>query len=249
MRHAAPPRTLYNPPEPPAALRAGHGNGTLDRRLSMAISVTPDQVPTSPRAPTTTDKVVKPPRASWKALAPVAVAAVIAALPAPEGLAPHAWYFFAIFAGVIVALMLEPLPGAAIGVIGVTLVTVLAPWVLYGPAELGKAGFNPANSALGWALSGFANSTVWLIFAAFMFALGYDKTGLGRRISLVLVKAMGRRTLTLGYAVTFADVVLSPFTPSNTARSGGTIFPVIRTCRRSTSRCPTIRRRGASAAT
>ncbi len=39
---------------------------------------------------------------------------------------------------------------------------------------------------------------------------------------------MGRRTLTLGYAVTFADVVLSPFTPSNTARSGGTIFPVIK---------------------
>ena len=164
----------------------------------------------------------------WKAIAPVAVALVVALLPVPEGLAPHAWYFFAIFAGVIVALMLEPLPGAAVGVIGVTLAAVLAPWVLYGPAELGKAGFSPANSALGWALSGFANSTVWLIFAAFMFALGYDKTGLGRRISLVLVKAMGRRTLTLGYAVAFADVVLSPFTPSNTARSGGTIFPVIK---------------------
>jgi L-tartrate/succinate antiporter len=164
---------------------------------------------------------------SWRA-APVAIAAAIALTPTPDGLAPHAWYYFAIFAGVIVALMLEPLPGAAIGVIGVTLATVLSPWVLYSPAELGKAGFNPANSALGWALSGFANSTVWLIFAAFMFALGYDRTGLGRRISLVLVKAMGRRTLTLGYAVTFADVVLSPFTPSNTARSGGTIFPVIK---------------------
>ena len=100
--------------------------------------------------------------------------------------------------------------------------------MLYGPAELAKPGFSSANAALNWALSGFANSTVWLIFAAFMFALGYDKTGLGRRIALVLVKAMGRRTLTLGYAVTFADLVLAPFTPSNTARSGGTIFPVIK---------------------
>jgi L-tartrate/succinate antiporter len=81
---------------------------------------------------------------------------------------------------------------------------------------------------LSWALSGFSNSTVWLIFGAFMFALGYEKTGLGRRIALVLVKAMGRKTLTLGYAVAVADTILAPFTPSNTARSGGTIYPVIR---------------------
>ncbi len=164
----------------------------------------------------------------WKALLPVVAAGVVALLPAPEGLAPHAWYFFAIFVGVIVGLMLEPLPGAAIGLIGVVLAAVLSPYVLFGPAELAKAGFKPANASLSWALSGFANTTVWLIFAAFMFALGYEKTGLGRRIALLLVKAMGKRTLTLGYAVTIADLLLAPFTPSNTARSGGTVFPVIR---------------------
>jgi L-tartrate/succinate antiporter len=165
---------------------------------------------------------------AWKAIAPLAVALLIALLPPPDGLAQHAWYYFAIFAGVIVGLMLEPLPGGAIGLIGVSAVTVLAPWVLYGPAELAKAGFKPANAALSWALSGFSNSTVWLIFGAFMFAMGYEKTGLGRRIALRLVKAMGRRTLTLGYAVVAADVILAPFTPSNTARSGGTVYPVIR---------------------
>jgi L-tartrate/succinate antiporter len=124
--------------------------------------------------------------------------------------------------------MFEPLPGGAVGLIGVTLVTLLARWVLYGPAELARQGFNPTNAALSWALSGFSNSTVWLIFGAFMFALGYEKTGLGRRIALILVKAMGRKTLTLGYAVAIADTILAPFTPSNTARSGGTIYPVIR---------------------
>jgi len=129
---------------------------------------------------------------------------------------------------VIVGLMLEPLPGGAIGLIGVTLVAVLAPYVLYSPAELAKPGFKAVNASLAWALSGFANSTVWLIFGAFMFALGYEKTGLGRRIALKLVKAMGKRTLTLGYAVAIADTILAPFTPSNTARSGGTIYPVIR---------------------
>jgi L-tartrate/succinate antiporter len=164
----------------------------------------------------------------WRALAPIAVAITIALLPAPDGLAQHAWYFFAIFAGVIAGLILEPLPGGAVGLIGVTLAAVLAPYVLYAPAELSKAGFNPVNAALTWALSGFSNNTVWLIFGAFMFALGYEKTGLGKRIALTLVKWMGRRTLTLGYAIAFADLLLAPFTPSNTARSAGTIYPVIR---------------------
>lgn len=167
-------------------------------------------------------------RAYWKPLAPLLAAIAIALIPAPEGLAQHTWFYFAIFVGVIVGLMLEPIPGAAIGLIAVTLVTVLCEWVFYSPEQLAKPGFNPANAALAWALSGFANSTVWLIFGAFMFALGYEKTGLGRRIALLLVRAMGRRTLTLGYAVMMADALLAPFTPSNTARSGGTIFPVIR---------------------
>ncbi|HKA45398.1 MAG TPA: anion permease [Burkholderiales bacterium] len=164
---------------------------------------------------------------SWKAVAPVVVAIIIALIPAPAGLPQHSWYYFAIFAGVIVGLILEPLPGGAIGLIGVTLVVVLAEKVFYSPEQLAKPGFNPDNAALAWGLSGFSNTTVWLIFAAFMFALGYDKTGLGKRIALMLVRAMGKKTLTLGYAVQFADLLMAPFTPSNTARSGGTIYPVI----------------------
>src|SRR5262245_8421266 len=124
--------------------------------------------------------------------------------------------------------MTEPLPGGAIGLIGVVVVTVLAPFVLYGPEELARPGFNPADAALTWALAGFSNATVWLIFAAFMFALAYDKTGLGKRIALTLVKLMGRNTLQLGYAIVAADTALAPVTASSTARSAGTIYPIIR---------------------
>ncbi len=162
-----------------------------------------------------------------KALVPIFVAIAIALIPAP-GLPQYAWYYFAIFAGVIVGLVLEPLPGGATGLIGITVVTILSPWVLFSPTEMSKSGFNAANASLTWALSGFSNTTVWLIFGAFMFAGAYEKTGLGKRLALMLVKSMGRRTLTLGYAITLADLVLAPFTPSNTARSGGTIYPIIR---------------------
>jgi L-tartrate/succinate antiporter len=181
-----------------------------------------------PVTPTVSAKKETSKKIGWKHFAPIVVALIVALIPAPAGLPQYAWYYFAIFVGVIVGLMFEPLPGGAIGLIGVTLVTVLSEYVFFSPEQLAKTGFNPARASLSWALSGFSNTTVWLIFGAFMFALGYEKTGLGRRIALLLVKAMGRRTLTLGYAVTIADTLLAPFTPSNTARSGGTIYPVIR---------------------
>ena len=155
-----------------------------------------------------------------KRLVPISVAVVLALLPTPEGLPPHAWYYFAIFAGVITGLIVENLPGAGVGLIGVALIMVLSQFVLFSPDQLAKEGFKPASEAIKWGLSGFSNSTVWLIFAAFMFALGYEKSGLGKRIALQLVKLMGKRTLTLGYAVVMADLFLAPFTPSNTARSG-----------------------------
>ena len=152
----------------------------------------------------------------WKALVPIAVGAMLLLLPIPEGLKPNAWYYFALFVAVIIALILEPIPAAAVGLIGVTAATVS---LLVAP--------KPAD-AIKWALSGFQDGTVWLIFVAFMFALGYEKTGLGRRVALNLVKWLGKKTLGLGYAVALADLALAPFTPSNTARSGGTIFPVIK---------------------
>src|ERR1044071_6142934 len=152
----------------------------------------------------------------WKALIPIAAGALLLLLPVPEGLKPNAWYYFALFVTVIIALILEPIPAAAVGMIGVTAATVSL-WVVPKPAD-----------AIKWALSGFQDGTVWLIFVAFMFALGYEKTGLGRRVALNLVKWLGKKTLGLGYAVALADLVLAPFTPSNTARSGGTIYPVIK---------------------
>lgn len=163
-----------------------------------------------------------------RTLAPLAAIVLMALLPAPPGLPQHAWYFAAIFIGVVIALILEPLPPAAVGLIGVTVVALLARWVLFSPAQLGMPGFDPASRSIEWALSGFSNSTVWLSFAAFMFAAAYQKTGLGRRIALLLVRWLGGKTLTLGYAVMLADTILAPFTPSNTARSAGTVYPIIR---------------------
>ena len=92
---------------------------------------------------------------------------------------------------------------------------------------MAKPGFSVTSQTINWALSGFASTTVWLVAGAFMFALGYQKTGLGRRIALQLVRALGKSTLRVGYATALADAVLAPFTPSNTARGAGITFPIV----------------------
>lgn len=161
----------------------------------------------------------------WRIALPVGLGAVLAFLPAPTGLAPFAWHYLGLFVATIFALVTEPFPPASIGLIAVTIAGAFG--LVFPPAQLADPAFKFPAEALKWALSGFINSTVWLIFGAFVFAMGYEKTGLGRRLALVLVRGLGGNTLGLGYAIAVSDLVLAPFTPSNTARSAGTIFPII----------------------
>ena len=153
----------------------------------------------------------------------IAFGLIMSFLPAPEGLSREGWIYFSLFVSVFIALIVEPYPSAFIGLSGVVIACLLK----IGP-QVNASGALTSEKVLSWGLSGFSNSTVWLIFVAFMFALGYEKTGLGKRISLIFVSRMGRKTLGLGYAIALADLILAPLMPSNTARSGGTIFPIVK---------------------
>ncbi|NMC31540.1 MAG: anion permease [Veillonellaceae bacterium] len=140
----------------------------------------------------------------------IAVGAGIWFSPVPAGLKPAGWHLLAIFVAVIIGFILKPMPIGAIAFAGVTLSAFTH---VLKPAE---------------ALSGYANTTIWLIVSAFLFSKAFVKTGLGQRISFLIVKAIGHKTLNLGYAIILSDLVLAPMTPSNTARAGGVIFPIVR---------------------
>ncbi len=142
--------------------------------------------------------------------ATILVAILIWLLPSPAGVAPKAWHLLAIFAATIAGLILQPLPMGAVVLVG-TMTTALT-----------------NTLSISDALNGFANTTVWLIFAAFLFARGFIKTGLGRRIAYWFIRAFGRRTLGLSYALALSDLVIAPATPSNTARAGGILYPIVR---------------------
>ena len=94
----------------------------------------------------------------WKAIAPLVVWLVIYLVPVPAGLNANQWHYFAVFAAVITGLVLESMPVGAVGLIGLTFAAVM-----------GYVESDP-NKSLRWALAGFAESTVWLIVGAFVFA-------------------------------------------------------------------------------
>ena len=129
-------------------------------------------------------------------------------MPAP--LTAADWNIFLLFFLTIVGVLWQPYP------IGTIVIISLGLGCLTGILTLDQT------------LRGFSSSVTWIIIAAFLFARSFIKTGLGRRIALYFIRAIGSSSLRLGYALCLTDLVLAPVTASNTARSGGIIFPVAR---------------------
>jgi DASS family divalent anion:Na+ symporter len=140
----------------------------------------------------------------------VAIAVGLWFSPMPAGVTERAWHLFAIFIATVAGLILQPLPLGAIVLIATTLTMITH---TLSPAE---------------AMAGYMNTTVWLIVAAFLFARAFGKTGLGRRIAFLFIRVFGKRTLGLGYALAMTDLVLAPGIPSGAARTGGVLFPVVK---------------------
>ena len=123
----------------------------------------------------------------WKLLAPLVVMGVMFLIPVPDGMPPQAWHYFAVFVAMIVGMILEPIPATAISFIAVTICVIGSNYLLFDAKELADPAFNAQKQALKWGLAGFSSTTVWLVFGAFIFALGYEVSGLGRwvmRLSL-----------------------------------------------------------------
>jgi DASS family divalent anion:Na+ symporter len=138
-------------------------------------------------------------------------------IPVPDGVKPNAWHLLAIFAATIIGIILKAASMGTMAMIGITLCAVtevLAP---------GSPSKSIAN-----ALSGFGNSTIWLIGLAFFIARGFIKTGLGTRLAYNFIRIFGKSSLGLAYGLNTADLILAPAIPSNTARAGGVIFPIMK---------------------
>ena len=151
----------------------------------------------------------------WKLILILAIPCIIGFMPAPAGLSELAWVLFGIYLAAIVGLVIKPFPEPV-----VLLIAVAASMVVVG--NLSDGAFKTTA-----VLNGYSSGTTWLVFSAFTLSAAFVTTGLGKRIAYLLIGKIGNTTLGLGYVTVFLDLVLAPATPSNTARAGGIVLPII----------------------
>lgn len=137
-------------------------------------------------------------------------------IPVPAGVTPDAWHLLALFIGTIAAIIGKALPIGAIAIIAMTLVAIT-----------GVTADSP-KQAMNDALSSLSSSLIWLIGIAIMISRGLIKTGLGSRIAYNFIAIFGKKTIGIGYSLALAELLISPITPSNTARGGAIIHPIMR---------------------
>ena len=139
----------------------------------------------------------------------VLVGLVIWFLPHTEAIKPEGWHLLAIFTATIVGFILRPWPTGIMALFGIVVAVA-------------------TNSiTMVQALGGYAEANVWLIVAAVFFSRGIINSGLGKRIAYTLIRSFGTSSLKLAYALACTDLIISPATPSNTARGGGIVFPIV----------------------
>lgn len=142
-----------------------------------------------------------------KSLICLGVPVIVLLCPTPIGLKLWAWQLFAVYLGAVLGLILRPVKEAVVLITAMGVVSV---------------GFNQTKVAL----EAFGETTPWLVFTAFIIGQCFVETGLGNRIAYVLIDKFGKSTLRLGYIAALSDLILSPAIPSNTARSGGLVYPI-----------------------
>ncbi len=137
------------------------------------------------------------------------ICAAIWIIPTPEGLSDQAWQLFAVFVSVIISFILRPFPMGVMVMMGLVFLSA------------------SQTITIKEALVGYGDTTVWLVVSAFLIAGAVSRTGLGTRIALVLVSMMGKSSVGLAYSLCGSELILGPVVPSNTARGGGILAPIM----------------------
>ena len=146
----------------------------------------------------------------------VVFAAILWLINPPSGLSLTGWRIFAIFSSTILGFILRPLAMAPLVLIALS--------VLVFADTLSDTPYIELRTAF----AGFGNTTTWLVVSAILISGTIIRTNLGNRIALLCFLFFGRNPTGLGYAACATELMLAPFIPSNTARGGGILAPVIR---------------------
>lgn len=148
-------------------------------------------------------------------------------IPKPDALSQGAWTMLAIFVASIVAIIGKASSVGVVSLFGIALVAIFKATAPHLDAN-GVALPVTSKMAIQDALASYSNELIWLIVIAIMISRGIIKTRLGERIGYYFISVFGKKTLGIGYALALCETLLAPLTPSNTARGGAIIHPIMR---------------------
>ena len=152
---------------------------------------------------------------NFRAIHPLFLGIILWMIKPPSGLDQKAYLMFIIFSSTILSILIKAIPMSTSVLIGLLLSVITN------------------LMSLKDALIGFGDSTTWLVVIAFLIAGVIIETGLGRRIALICINLLGKTVTGLGYAICASELILGPLVPSNTARGGGIIAPIVDSISRS----------------
>ncbi|WII94193.1 DASS family sodium-coupled anion symporter [Kingella negevensis] len=188
----------------------------------------------------------------------LALTLIIWFIPAPEGVSDNAWHLLALFIGIIAGIIGKALPIGAMAMLAFTIValtqvtvvppkkeappaaaaqatdkaaqpaTASAPVAVKAEAKPAKKPKAPHVQAANDALSSLNSSLIWMIGIAIMLSRGILKTGLGTRLGYLFLSLFGKNTLGIAYSLAACDFLIAPVTPSNTARGGAIVHPIMK---------------------
>jgi sodium-dependent dicarboxylate transporter 2/3/5 len=141
-------------------------------------------------------------------------------LPTPDGMNLTQHKLLSLFAGLVVLWVTIGVNFAVSSFIGVT---ALYFWV-------GNATGAVKNGALvhdpNFAVNGFGSPSLWLLITGFVISIAMTRTGVAKRLALHMMRLLGQTPAGAIFALLFANLAISPVTPSNTARQAA-MLPIV----------------------
>lgn len=149
------------------------------------------------------------------------LALLIWLIPTPEGMTITQHKLLSIFAGAIVLWITITISFA-------TSIFVITPILYFWVGNVsGTMRDGELVRSAGFALSGYSSSALWLLITGFIISIAMVETGIARRIALHLMRIFGKTPTGAILAPMFANLLVAPLTPSNTARTVAMLLSLI----------------------
>ncbi|MDR3563264.1 MAG: DASS family sodium-coupled anion symporter [Negativicutes bacterium] len=142
-----------------------------------------------------------------KLLILAALVSIVFIIPPPKGLSVEGWRMAGIFVTAIIGIIIQAIHEAPLLLIAVAFSALFV-------------------VPLKEVTVGLMDNNMWLVVSAVMLSFGFRKSGLARRVGLVLVSTFGKTSLRVAYCLSAMETILASAVPSSPARTGGLVFPL-----------------------